>query len=304
MNKAVIDIGSNSIQLLVARVDHQQLIELVREQRVTGLGRKLDQNGFFLPEAMEETLQALHEFSVIAQKHNIAASEINCLATEASRVASNAQVFFQRVHDELALKVQIISGELEAELSALGVAKSHQFPSDLENIVIMDIGGASTELIQLSTDDLKIRALASLKMGSVRYNGWLQSKNETFAQQCLESALRQTDIKQFITPHLYCVAGTMTSVANMIQNNQTFDEDKIDNFQFQRDDFLELGQQQQSWKPADYLQSFPFLGKRAHVMAGGMAVAHFLFDHLQVQTITVSTKGLMHGFLIKGTPSF
>jgi len=167
--RASIDIGSNSVLLLVAQLDPFKDLEKLSE--ITALGKGLDRSGVFSQQALDDTFIALKKFIEVAGKHGVLPGQIIATATEASRVAKNAGEFYRRVESELGLCVKIISGVGEAALTTKGILFNTHF--DSPEVVVMDIGGASTELIRVNTSTLKIIDSISLKVGTVRATDWL-----------------------------------------------------------------------------------------------------------------------------------
>lgn len=156
---AAIDIGSNTIKLTVARLgdDGPEIVESKSE--VVRLGEGLAQTGQIRPDRLERAVAVLAELTNRAGRRG--AVRIEAVATEATRAASNGQDFLNRVLDATGVEVTIISGDEEAALTALGVLAQIE-PSG--RVVIADIGGGSTELIE--TWDRAIYQSVSLPIGS------------------------------------------------------------------------------------------------------------------------------------------
>ncbi len=294
-NRATIDIGSNSILLLLAQVDPFK--EIAKLSEVTSLGKGLDREKKFRQEPMDESFKALKSYVELCQQHNVPAREIIATATEASRVATNAGEFFAKVKEELGLDVKIISGVKEAELTAKGILFNTQFTS--ETVVIMDIGGASTELIKVNTKTKTIISSISLKVGSVRVSDWLAEGVFTNALSKLlpDNSL---EIDSYLAPTLYCVAGTLTSLGNMHLERKEFIEDDVHGLEMKRTDIEKMFQKYSEWTPEQFLEKFPFLGKRAGAIRGGLTLATHLVQRLKVQEVVVSTYGLRFGSFIEG----
>ena len=118
--RASIDIGSNSLNLLLAEVlGPCELREIKSESFVTQLGKGVQATGVLAEENLLETYKALAHCKHEAEKLGISANNILAVATEASRVASNSTLFYEKVQRELGIVVKIISGDQEAKLSAL-----------------------------------------------------------------------------------------------------------------------------------------------------------------------------------------
>jgi exopolyphosphatase/guanosine-5'-triphosphate,3'-diphosphate pyrophosphatase len=170
--RASIDIGSNSILLLVGEFDGSTYKEIRNESNVTTLGRDLDKTGLFHSESMSDSFDVLLEYSNIAKECGVKPENIIATATEASRVAKNAPEFFREVYVKTGINVQIITPAAEAYYSTKGIMFNSEFNED--QICVMDIGGASTEIIKLSTKSNKILKDFSMPMGAVRITNWLE----------------------------------------------------------------------------------------------------------------------------------
>jgi exopolyphosphatase/guanosine-5'-triphosphate,3'-diphosphate pyrophosphatase len=295
--RASIDIGSNSILLLVADYNNGELEELYKESKVTGLGRDLDKNGKFLDETMTDSYQALKFYAEKAKELGVKPSDIITTATEASRVAGNAKVFFSKVLNETGINVQTITGEAEAYYSARGVSYDKELKTG--NIVIMDIGGASTELIQLNLDTLEINNSISLPIGAVRATNWMSEGN---LEQNISNVLDEYGevISKFQTDTLMCVAGTMTSIGNMHLGHKEYIEDDVHGLKVKSSLVQDMEKEHESFSQEQFLEKFPFLGKRSRTIRGGMFVANFIFKLLNVKEAKISTYGLRYGTLLEG----
>lgn len=300
MKRASIDIGSNSTLLLIANVKDNVIEEVIAsESRVTGLGRELDERKEFLPVAQDETLEALIEYVEMCKKEGISPSQIIATATEASRVAKNSVDFYEKVYRQLGLRVRIITSSAEAKYTAIGIVQSMKAKSKMG---ILDIGGASTELMTVSFDSPSAElALSSfsLPVGAVRVTNWLESKvwPEKF-HQVVQHYSEQ--LKKFTTDKLYCSAGTMTSIANMVLGHKHFVEEDAHNFVLTKSAINHLVNTYRDCHAQDFLKEFPFLGKRAFTIKGGLLLIQALGEHLPQQEYVVTTYGLRYGTLISG----
>ena len=159
--RAVIDIGSNSVKLLIADVAGNVVTPLVHEGEQTRLGRGVFETGLLQPAAIEDTTRVVADFADKARKHG--ATQIRVLATSAARDATNSGELTAAI-TAIGLNLEIISGETETELVLHGV-RSH--PDFVEGpLVLIDVGGGSTEL--LVTDAQSLRVEQSFQLGTVR----------------------------------------------------------------------------------------------------------------------------------------
>lgn len=295
--RASIDIGSNSVLLLVASFAGNEISVVENHSHVTGLGRLLDKNGKFLDESMDETLAALSEYVEICKKYSILPNEIIATATEASRVSSNARIFYERIKTELNVNVQIISGEAEAYYSTKGILFDKTIEEDFP--VILDIGGASSELIKVNRSTHEIENSFSMPMGSVRFTNW--GEEGVREEKVLAIKTRfLNDLEILKTKYLHCVAGTMTSIGNMVLEHKEFVESDVHGLELTVEQILALRMKTAKFTAEKYLEHFPFLGKRSTSISGGLDLALTVFDWLGVEKVRISTYGLRYGTILEG----
>lgn len=158
---AAIDVGTNSVHMVVARIGAHGFHVLSAEKEVVRLGSGTAGMDLLAPEAIDRAVSALGHMKQIAEAHN---AEIRAVATSAVREASNAKEFLLRAKKEVGISVEVISGNEEARLIHLGVQHSLAFGT--ESILTVDIGGGSTEFC-VSTKG-RLRIAQSVKVGAVR----------------------------------------------------------------------------------------------------------------------------------------
>jgi exopolyphosphatase/guanosine-5'-triphosphate,3'-diphosphate pyrophosphatase len=296
MFKAAIDIGSNSMLLLIIeKKSDGNFKEVADESRVTALGKDLDLNKVFCESSMAASRKAFSDFEKTLTHFKIATKDVIVTATEASRVALNAKIFFDEIKDKHGFLITTINGEGEAFYTAKGVMKGL---SDQDEVsVIMDIGGASTELILIDRTLMKIKESISLPIGSVRANDWLNTSKENFDQKLQKILKTDNTLNMYKAKKLVCVAGTMTSIGAMVKQLDEYQSKVVHNLIFNRSDFDALI----STLPEDssiLLRSYPYLGKRAKTIKAGALVAQEIADKLCVETFEISTYGLRYGVVL------
>ncbi len=297
MIRASIDIGSNSVLLLAAEVDEKSgriTRELLNESFITSLGKDLDVTKVFHPDSMKATYEALNEYKKLLEKINFPVKNTVVTATEASRVATNSRDFYKKIKDELGFSIQIITSEAEAYYTALGVVSS--FDKKRENIIVMDVGGASTELIKIQLEPFNISETVSLPVGSVRATDW---KNKGQFDQKMDEIL-SPDLSTYHTATLVCVAGSMTALASMYLGQRVYEDQKIEGMKISFSSFQDFSRDLQNTTVENLLMLFPFLGKRAPMVAGGARVVELIGKKLKIDTMEVSTRGLRYGTVISG----
>ncbi len=143
VRRAVIDVGTNSIKLLVADVRGREVTPIHEESRQTRLGKGFYETHRLQPETIAHTAEAVWEFTEIARDHN--AGSIRVIATSAARDAMNPTDLTSSIERASGLKTEIISGAREAEWAFQGVATDGELAQ--HPLLLLDVGGGSTEFI-------------------------------------------------------------------------------------------------------------------------------------------------------------
>jgi exopolyphosphatase/guanosine-5'-triphosphate,3'-diphosphate pyrophosphatase len=141
---AVIDVGSNSVRLVIYRIDGRAMTPVLNEKVMAGLGRDLARTKALAPEGVEIALRALKRFTTLIKAQGV--ERAYPVATAAVRDAVDGRAFAKQVKEDIGLDLRVLSGDDEARLSALGVSAG---VSAAEGVV-GDLGGASLELIELA----------------------------------------------------------------------------------------------------------------------------------------------------------
>jgi exopolyphosphatase/guanosine-5'-triphosphate,3'-diphosphate pyrophosphatase len=170
---AAIDVGSNSIHLIIAEARPGERLRIIeREKDTVRLAAGLTETHHLTDEKIKAAVATLRRFTDLAHAHDVTA--VLVVATSAIREAWNRDVFLQRVEQEIGLKVEILPGVEEARLIALAVAEVTDFQG--ERGLIIDVGGGSTEFIL--TDGQTPTYLASVKLGAVRLQEQFLSRQD------------------------------------------------------------------------------------------------------------------------------
>jgi exopolyphosphatase/guanosine-5'-triphosphate,3'-diphosphate pyrophosphatase len=163
---AAVDCGTNSLRLLIADLGADGgLVERERRTEIVRLGQGVDATGEFHPDALRRTFAVVEAYAERIQAAEVPVDRIHFVATSAARDARNREQFFTGVLDRLGVMPDIISGDREARLSFAGALSGVRVTA--EPVLVMDIGGGSTELIVGSAVGTMTSAV-SLDIGSVR----------------------------------------------------------------------------------------------------------------------------------------
>ncbi|WP_028639240.1 Ppx/GppA phosphatase family protein [Nocardioides sp. URHA0032] len=223
---AAIDCGTNTIKLLVGALPEVD----VREQRMVRLGQDLDRTGRIADEALERAFSAIDEYAEIIRAYAVPPSRVRFVATSATRDASNSDVFVAGVRSRLGVEPEVVSGSEEAALSFDGAVRNLRTPP-AEPVLVIDIGGGSTELILGgSAPD----AAYSMDIGSVRlHERHLHSDPPTRSE--VEACIADIDAHLDACPVTPAdaaaavgVAGTVTQLAAVALDLPAYDRTAVD----------------------------------------------------------------------------
>jgi len=206
MKVGAVDIGTNSMRLLVVQQIGDGVAELGRYERVTGLGRGVDATGRLSQEAMDRTLLALSEFGGRMAEFDV--ERRRAVATSASRDASNREDFFDLAELALGVRPELISGDEEAELAFAGATAGTMNPAPH---LIVDIGGGSTEFVTIDGG-------RSFDIGSVRLTDRVLANRPAKPEELVAARALVAEMFLPVGPFngsVIGVAGTWTSLARI-----------------------------------------------------------------------------------------
>jgi exopolyphosphatase/guanosine-5'-triphosphate,3'-diphosphate pyrophosphatase len=228
---AAIDCGTNSIRMLIAEADSAGgLVDLDRRLEIVRLGQGIDATGEFHPDALARTFGAVERYAKILEAAGVASDRIHFVATSAARDAGNRVDFFEGVHRRLGILPEVISGEREAQLSFRG-AISRIRPA-AEPVLVMDIGGGSTELI-IGSASGEIHQAVSLDIGSVRLTErFLRTSppagaDLSRATDAVDERLAASRLNLGVVGFWIGVAGTVTTMAAVHLGLQTYERKRV-----------------------------------------------------------------------------
>ncbi len=305
---AGIDIGTNTLRLLIADVGPGSFREINFDRRITRLGQNLDQSGMLSPEAEERSLEALADFQ--AQLRLEGARRVSSIGTSALRNAANAASFIDRVEQETGLAIRVVTGEEEARLTLLGVAQllpeggATHGKSLLESALVIDIGGGSTEII--ITHPRHKPVIASLPLGAVYLTDQFIKHDPPLPEELTSLRRRVADELDAYTGTILftlpgtCIgtAGTITTLAAIDQGLAVYDPGKIHGAVLTGDFIdgivLRLGALSLSAR-----RTIPGLEPgREDIILAGAIVAQEIMHRFQYTSMLVSDRGLREGIVL------
>ena len=298
---AAIDIGSNSVRLVVAEVLTSGGYRVLDEEREnTRLAASMVTTGELSDPAIEATITALRRFRSIATGYGVA--RISAIATSAVRDAENGPEFCQRVHSELDLDVEVISSDEEARLAFLSVQRA--FDVSGREVAVADIGGGSTEIVLASSG--LIDQIYTTQLGAVRVAEKCDASGISTASQ-LERLRKYVDrvLKRgvgklpFVPSMFYGTGGTFTALASMImaregQAGQPMWGFRVTGAQIRHlvTDLAQL--------PLEKRKKVAGLNPaRADIIVSGLVIIERIMSHLRVNVVQVHTRGVRDGLLLE-----
>ena len=290
--RAVIDIGTNSVLLLVGRrVDGRVIVER-DEARITRLGHAVAERGRLDAEAVQRTLAVLAEYRELAAA---AGAEVEAVATEGLRMASDRLMFLADANETLGAEVRMISGDEEARLSYLSVAREHPGGP----LRVLDIGGGSTELVV--GDGERIDSQRSHAIGSVRLTERCVRSDPPSTEeiQAIEEAAREVFRAQPVEPHpeLHGLAGTVTTAAALMLELTRYDREAVDGKRFGRKEVVAL-RDRLAGQSLEARTRAPILPRgRADVIVAGLTILDVALEHCGAKTLVVRDRGLRYALL-------
>jgi exopolyphosphatase/guanosine-5'-triphosphate,3'-diphosphate pyrophosphatase len=297
---AAIDIGSNSVRLLIADASGA---ELCREMNITRLAEGVDQNAVLGEEAMARTLQVLDQYAALMAKHG--AQRVRVTGTSAARDARNRDDFFQRVERSVGSPPELLSGHAEAALAFAGATADRQ--RDEGPFVTLDIGGGSTEFA-FGVDAPE--ASISLNVGCVRVSERFLASDPpapaelgaaiAFVRGLLEQVDREVPVRR---AHTWLgMAGTVTSLAARDAGLLRYDPNVTHGYRLRRDN-VEALHAELAAQPAADRAKLLLEPKRAGVILGGSVVLIEVMRFFDLESIIVSERDILDGLAASMRPA-
>ena len=302
MKIGAIDIGTNSMRLLVAEYIDGKLYNREKFVNTTRIGQGVDSEGYISEEAIERNIKALKEFSDIANEKGC--EYIYCIGTSALRDSKNGNEFINLAKAETNVEVDIISGEEESNLGFIGVL---QGLDDTNNILVLDIGGGSTEFIL--GDESGIKYAKSENIGALRMTEKFLStdpicENEfedmsNFIEETISDTiniLKEKNIRQIVG-----IGGTITSVSAINQELETYSMEKIHGSKVNEKELDNILQNLKKMTLNDKKNIKGLQPKRADIITAGVRILNIIMKKLEKENIIVSEYDNLEGLICQKT---
>jgi len=305
VRRAVVDVGTNSIKLLVADVSGGEVMPVLEESKQTRLGKGFYESHRLQPEAIARTAEAVARFATIAKEHQ--AQNIRVIATSAARDAVNGAELVRAIRASSGSAVEIISGEQEADWVFRGVTSDPGLGEG--SLLLLDVGGGSSEFI-VGLENKKLFA-GSFPLGAVRL---VEQVPHSDPPTALELSASRARLKELLTKEiepkvapalrrasegarglpakLVGTGGTATILARMEARLEDYHREKIEatRLSFERLQW----HVRRLWKmPLEERKQIVGLPKnRADIILTGALIYEEVMRHFQFSELHVSTRGL------------
>lgn len=334
---AVIDVGTNTIRLLIGYVEHGKVIRIYSDRAVTRLGKDILKTGNLNANSIKKSITFILKLKKLCEEYNV--HKTITIGTSALREAKNSKEFLEDVKKIAGLDIEIISGEKEAELTLMGVLGSGVWSlgsgEKNQTSFIVDIGGGSTEWILLNSNKLQVTnnkfkgkhdsqltknsklIMDSIPIGAVKLfetfikhdppapeellemrNYIFEEFSQTFKKNSLKDYLHYLLFTNHYSLSLIVTGGTVTTIAAIDMNMDEYDGDRIHIHK------ISLSTLKTIYKrlitlPHDKRSKIKGLEpERADIIISGTLILLTLMEALKIDEITVSDYGLLEGSLI------
>lgn len=311
--RAVIDVGTNSVKLLVAEVRPEAVHPVWEESRQTRLGQGFYRTRQLQPDAIRRTAESVSEFVATARAHG--AQSLRVIATSAARDAVNPADLTTAIQHACGLRTEIISGEQEAEWAFQGVASALRFQG--HPLLILDLGGGSAEFILGHGEHQNFAR--SFPLGTVRLmEQFPVSDPPTVGELAASTAWVREFLHREVTPHLrprltaeqregqvllVGTGGTSSLLGRLAHQLTHFDRDRIENTVLSRDRVTAWRDQLWSLTLAQRREVPGLPAQRADIILPGVLIFAAVMEEFEFTQLHISTRGLRFAALREAAPA-
>ena len=296
MKIASLDLGTNSLILVVAEWDGTTFTPLFEDVQVVRLGQDLAKRGSLHPKAKRRCLKELRNFSEKIDQFEV--KNVLAAGTAALRNAGDGAKFVQEIEDQLGFRFKIISGDEEASLTFKAI--QHEFSDLAQQFIMIDIGGGSSELV-VGDGDI-ILSKTSLEVGTVSFTErFIQHDPPTIEELNAASSSIAELMHQFSvslsSSMAVGVAGTVTTLKAVDVEMDEYDPSAVHQSQLNKDDVVRLGNLFRSMPTKERIKLKGLPTKRADIIPMGATILETFMVELNLESIYVSDRGLRWGLL-------
>jgi len=293
---AAIDCGSNSTRLLISEVRNGELNKLYKTHNVTKTSEGMEESGNISLDSKKRFFQTLRTYLKEIEKYET--NQILCIGTAVFRDAENSEEIIEEIKQKFNLEMRVITGEEEGQLTSLGVLSDSTLG---DNLLIVDIGGRSTEIIYDEKNKINVN---SLNIGVVSLNeSFLKQDPITSNEEKLAVEFINSNIEifeDFSNRSLVGVAGTFTSIASIFLDQNKYNEDEIHLKN------IDYGWIDSFYNNLKLMTVSQIIGKhnsldpkRGKTLTSGALLIHSLMKKFKINELKVSKSDILEGLILK-----
>jgi len=285
---AVIDIGSNSVRLVVYDGPKRVPLPKFNEKVLCGLGQELGTTGLLGQKAMEDAMTTLRRYAALVTHMGI--ERVMVAATAAVREATNGSEFVSDIEQECDLNVQVLSGKQEARYAGLGVLSGIPHAAG----VVGDLGGGSLELVQLS--DSKIRETATLPLGALRLS-YMDMSDKRLTNLITKKIDDVEWLEKIPEQNFYVVGGGWRSLAKYHIAKTNHPLNIVHNYRISTENMLEVIEELQGMSAQELLATPGISRSRANTIKTSALILKIALEKMTPKHVIFSANGLREGML-------
>ncbi|MDC0077014.1 hypothetical protein OAJ33_02090 [Acidimicrobiaceae bacterium] len=293
---AAIDLGSNSTRLLIAEISGEDFNILEKSHVVTKMAEGLEENGFISDDSRKRVIKTLKTFLKQIKKHEV--SQVFAVGTAAMRDSTNTNEFIDEIKRKIDIEVEVITGQQEGIITSLGVL---HFMENLQNYLIVDIGGRSTEFIY--EDNNKVIS-HSIDLGVVtlteKYFSELPATKDKIIKAEQEVLEKVNNLKIPNSKLLIGVAGTATSLGSIYLEQDRFDESEVHNIEISQLELINIKNTIRDFNEPEIIIKFKGVDpKRAKTITSGIVILENIMKRYENSSIIISKNDILEGLILK-----
>jgi exopolyphosphatase/guanosine-5'-triphosphate,3'-diphosphate pyrophosphatase len=294
---AVIDIGSNSVRLVVYEEMARSVVSIFNEKTLCGLGREVQSTGLLAPDAVAKALVSLRRFRALCRIMKV--GRVHAIATAACRDASNGPEFIAKAEQICRVRIEILSGPREAHLSALGVVSGIHKPDG----IVGDLGGGSLELVDIRGH--RVRKGVTLPLGTLALQD-LSEKSLKRAERIVGTHLAGVPLLRGGAERaFYAVGGTWRALARIHIIQSGYPLGVMHGYTIPAAEALDFARRLRRLAAADMLANIEAVAEaRRPLLAYAALVLEHIITIARPKSIVFSTFGVREGLLYDRLPAY
>lgn len=303
MLSAAIDVGSNTIRILIGSVKDRKVHRIFSDRAVTRLAQGLNERGYLREENIESSVKVMRGAAETISKYGV--KVIKAVGTEALRRAGNSIEFIERVFSETGIRIKIITEEEEARFTMLGVLSGLKISSDC---LIIDIGGGSTEWIIYDYENPGESIFGSMPIGVVNlFEGYVKGDPPSYGElkkleDIIESSIRglRKHISKKDPKTLIGTGGTVTTLVSIDLSLDSYKPDLVHGYHLGIDRLKDIRDRLVSIPMSQRVKVGGLEPGRADLIIPGIIFTIKITDMFKFDELIVSDYGLLEGLLLEG----